>query len=534
MKTSLWSSLIHTYIDPNIKGIDKDMYQFVTAQFLKNEFKILEENEQEKALVTIKVIPSNLNKKTLKIKTDITLVLGEKNMSLFAGSDPVDDDSFTFLDERDFYDIMSVVNDYIGSKRTDETTLILNKSLASFKKSSSVKVFKENSLTKTQIKQLEFYEQMIYKALETNEFNTALDEIQNKIHKKLLVTTSFEIFKEGYGLYFPLGAAEKQEFLAFVDSTEASLMDLYIYQTLVDASNRLQIKRDGIDVLKELEEVFSKINIPIAVFDKKQHLVLHNSEFINLNVSVKKVLNLKVNDQVTLGKEVYKVQKVFLNDGDFTHINFIPVREFLGQTGKPSSEELGIVSSSIAHELNNPLGGILAALNVIELDDHSDETLERIEQMREGVLRCKKLVETFLGFSRIKTTSHNDGVELQECFNQAMDLVRFRLIENNIVFNSEYLVEKNFNSDVNPYVISMILYLFFGEIVTNYSHQKLVTQKTSPRININFHEKHNSFEFELLDELKISEGFVQSKLIQHLLETQGLHMAHESNRFRFY
>ncbi len=534
MKTANWLSLVHAYVDPTLKGIDRDIYQFALDQFNKEQFSVIDDVSTTRSLTTIKVVPNYSSKRSLTLETDITIVLAEKNMNLFAGSEPINDDQFSFLDERDFIDLMHIIRDVIADKITEEKLKIQHQSVKEFKRCSSPKIFKENSINKAQTKLLEVFEKDIYQALETHEFNTVLDNIKSKIQKSLIVTDSFEIYKGEYKLFFPLGQREKQEYLSFVDSQEATLLDLYIYQTLVDASSRLQIKRDGIDVLDELEEVFSKINIPIAVFDKKQHLVLHNAEFINLNISVKKVINLKVNDQVTLGKEVYKVQKVFLNDGDYTHINFIPVREFLGQSGKPSSEELGIVSSSIAHELNNPLGGILAALNVIELDEHTDETLEKIEQMREGVLRCKKLVETFLGFSRISPTAHNEGLNLQECYNQAMDLVRFRLIENNIVFNSEYIVEKNFNKDVNPYVISMIFYLFFGEILTNYSHQKLVTQKTSPRININFHESDNAFSLELLDDLKVSEGFAQSKLILHLLETQGLHMAHENNQCRFY
>lgn len=534
MENTNWLSLIHTIVDPALKGIDRDLYQFVISQFQKERFSIFDDHISSRSLMTIKVIPSDVSKCSINLNTDITIILAEKNMSLFSGSEPINDDYFTFLDERDFYDMMRFLRDLIENRIKNERQRIHQLSIKQFKKSSTSKIFKESHLHKNQIKLLEKFEKDIYLALETNEFNIVLDHIESKINKKLMVTDSYEIFKQQYKLFFPLGESEVQKYLTFVDSSDATIFELYIYQTLIDASDRLQIKRVGLDVLSELEEVFSKIHIPIAVFDKKQDLVLHNKEFINLNISKTKVLNLKVNDQETIGKEVYKVQKVFLRDGDYTHIHFIPVREFLGQTGKPSSEELGIVSSSIAHELNNPLAGILAALNVIELDEHSDDTLKQIEQMREGVLRCKKLVETFLGFSRISPSSHNEKLKLEECFNQAMDLVRFRLIENNIVFNSEYIIEQNFNKNVNSYVLSMIFYLFLGEILTNYSHQKLVTEKHLPRININFHEKKDSVEFELFDNIKIPESFIQSKLILHLLETQGLHMSYESNVCRFY
>jgi signal transduction histidine kinase len=536
MKDSNWCNFVHVFIDPALKNIDKELYQFLLEQFNKEEYNLVDfdQNQQTRSLSTIAVIPADQSKRTLDINCEVTIALRDKNMSLFAGSEPLDTDFFAFHDERDFYDLMPIVRLFLKEKIQCEKEAILNNAVKNFKKYSSAKAIKEKSINKSQLKILDNLERSLYHALDSDELNSVFNEYETKVSKQILITDDTEIFKNNYELYFPIEASDFTQFLIFLDSKDVSLLDLYVFQALNNALDRVRIKREGADVLAEIEEVFSKINIPIAVFDKKQHLVLHNAEFVNLNISAKKVNALKVNDQVTLGKEVYRVQKVFLQDGEFTHINFIPVREFLGQSGSPSSEELGIVSSSIAHELNNPLGGILAALNVIELDEHSDETLEKIAQMREGVLRCKKLVETFLGFSKIKPASADDDLKLQECYNQAMDLVRFRLIENNIVFNSEYNCEKNFEKDVNPYVISMIFYLFFGEILTNYSHQKLVTQKNSPKINLNFLEKEHSFEFELLDNLKVSDNFVQSKLIQHLLETQGLHMAHDANKCHFY
>ena len=70
-------------------------------------------------------------------------------------------------------------------------------------------------------------------------------------------------------------------------------------------------------------------------------------------------------------------------------------------TGRPiksvSSEELGIISSSIAHELNNPLGGILAGLSVLLLEDLEMENRLSLEEMKRGTERCRQLINIFLG-----------------------------------------------------------------------------------------------------------------------------------------
>lgn len=536
MSQANWSNFVHVYVDPSFKMIDRQLYQFVIEQLEKESYTLIENNSKNlnPSVCSICIYPKDDSKRTLFLDGDINLVLIDKNMSLFAGGEPLDDSFFSFHDERDFYDIIPMVKLFIKERINRNKDIVLRAATKLFKKYSSAKSLKDKKLNKSQLKILESVEKDIYQALSLDELNNVFDNNLSKLGKEIKVLGDYEIFKYSKPLYFPIESSDFKQYFVLQDNSEVSLMDLYIFQTLNHAQERIRIKQEGADVLSQLEEVFSKINIPIAVFDKQQHLVLHNAEFVKLNISAKKVIALKVNDQVTLGSEVYRVQKIFQSDGNYTHINFIPVREFLGQSGSPSSEELGIVSSSIAHELNNPLGGILAALNVIELDEHPDETLEKIAQMREGVLRCKKLVETFLGFSKIKPATGTVSLSLEESFNQAMDLVRFRLIENNIIFNSEYICEKEFEKDINPHVISMILYLFLGEIVTSFSHLKLVTQKTTPKINLNFLENDNCFEFELLNDLKVSDSFVQSKLIQHLLETQGLHMAHQGNKCSFY
>lgn len=64
-------------------------------------------------------------------------------------------------------------------------------------------------------------------------------------------------------------------------------------------------------------------------------------------------------------------------------------------------EELGLISSSIAHELNNPLGGILSFLQIMkmELPAHHPFSAD-LNMMQETALRMKKIIEDLLIFSR--------------------------------------------------------------------------------------------------------------------------------------
>lgn len=76
------------------------------------------------------------------------------------------------------------------------------------------------------------------------------------------------------------------------------------------------------------------------------------------------------------------------------------------ETGKMA--ELGMIGSSIAHELNNPLGGMLNFIELLQMDmQKNNPHREDIELMREGALKCKNLVERLLGFSRKSATEKN-------------------------------------------------------------------------------------------------------------------------------
>jgi hypothetical protein len=70
--------------------------------------------------------------------------------------------------------------------------------------------------------------------------------------------------------------------------------------------------------------------------------------------------------------------------------------------------------------------------------------------MKAGVFRCKKLVETFLGFSKLKSENFESKISLQECYEQATDLIRFRLIENNLVIQSDYVKSASFINEKSP------------------------------------------------------------------------------------
>ncbi|MFM6929381.1 MAG: histidine kinase dimerization/phospho-acceptor domain-containing protein [Bdellovibrio sp.] len=89
--------------------------------------------------------------------------------------------------------------------------------------------------------------------------------------------------------------------------------------------------------------------------------------------------------------------------------------------------ELGTIGSSIAHELNNPLGGILSFTQLIKMDMPGDHPLyPDILEMEAGVQRCKEIVQNLLGFSRNPNADQEGEVSLKEVCTRALKIVELQ------------------------------------------------------------------------------------------------------------
>lgn len=89
--------------------------------------------------------------------------------------------------------------------------------------------------------------------------------------------------------------------------------------------------------------------------------------------------------------------------------------------------ELGTIGSSIAHELNNPLGGILSFTQLIKMDMSPDNPhYPDIVEMEAGVQRCKEIVQNLLGFTRNPNADHEGDVSLKEVCLRALKIVELQ------------------------------------------------------------------------------------------------------------
>ena len=91
--------------------------------------------------------------------------------------------------------------------------------------------------------------------------------------------------------------------------------------------------------------------------------------------------------------------------------------------------EIGILAGSVAHEINNPLGGILAFSQIIlrELKTEKFEKTqfhEDILEIETAAVRGKRIVESLLNFSRMSSAEDFSFINIQDILNTAIHMVK--------------------------------------------------------------------------------------------------------------
>lgn len=95
--------------------------------------------------------------------------------------------------------------------------------------------------------------------------------------------------------------------------------------------------------------------------------------------------------------------------------------------------ELGLISSSIAHELNNPLGGIISYLQIMKMDLPNTHPFQQdIQLMNETALRMKKIIEDLLIFSRKESSLQIEQVSIHDVLLKTLDLLQMQLKKENL------------------------------------------------------------------------------------------------------
>lgn len=394
-------------------------------------------------------------------------------------------------------------------------------------------------------------EEQFIKSTDILDFIRALNDlvhrhgIVTKIHWDKNNTNGPSISNDKNVVILPLERSD-QQFIYFYLAKEnddfTNFYLFYIYEMIQRAIEQTFKMNKMIQGNSFWEEAFLKIPLPIALMSLDGELILHNPLFAKLDILPKDCLKLADNVQVEIGDNIFHVIRKEIK----SEIGNYHCFAFQAISGKDSfdascvlsskqsiiknvpSSELGIISSSIAHELNNPLAGILSAITLLEYELREIPNISiPLDEMRKGAIRCKQLIDIFLGFSKFSPEKKSQG-SLKMAFLQALDLLRFRMIESDVRLNIDVLeTHETFNRSINISVVAMIFYLIFNEIVTAFSHLRLlndVIEKIDNTVYGVLVESCEKIEINLRSRINYPPNVLASKLINYLVESEGLRL----------
>lgn len=497
-------------LDESIKTHDKELYDQCFDLARNYGFRVFH-HVQSRTKIPIIIIGSKnfFNELKRDESYDLRILINIDTLSLFS-SDKNELPLFEFDNFDEIFEAWPFLVKLLVSKlRNLESSLLISQ------KKEIVNLFKIPLNLNNSYLYLPFERELL--SYKIRDFN--IQQINELIQEKLagdyfLVSLDTLLAKE---LDFFLPIPYMQQQTVFLASTK-KFTDNYLYKLIYDYFLRELSLLEYERKLDEIAEIKNLIPEPILILNSEGDAIIYNNAFTKLSYSLRLCAELQDGEQLEIQDASYKVVIQEKENGDRAYF-FFPIDAYISLGAEPTTQELGIISSSLAHELNNPLGGILAAINVLELDVTDLEVANQLSEMKQGVLRCKNLVEMFLGFSRLDSQIHlTHSLEIKQIIQQSFDLIRFRMVEMNMNFNFNYKYKNKFELSGNPYVLSMVFYLLWSGLVTAYSRHKLVALEVGEYLNISIEENTKYISIRFLERVHLEDLFLKSKLFIHLCD----------------
>jgi signal transduction histidine kinase len=95
---------------------------------------------------------------------------------------------------------------------------------------------------------------------------------------------------------------------------------------------------------------------------------------------------------------------------------------------------IGRLAGGVAHEINNPLGGILAFAQILLRDEcPPDEQREYLREIEKSAFRCKAIVEALLRFSRQSPSAPRVLLSINDVVRESLTLVSYKYAASDVV-----------------------------------------------------------------------------------------------------
>ena len=185
-------------------------------------------------------------------------------------------------------------------------------------------------------------------------------------------------------------------------------------------------------IKKQWGKAFDSFSQAFCITDQKLKIIRFNQAFQKISPTTKKDLFAKNLDKIfpfslglpkqieksgsqlvkgeREGEKIYleiSFKPLFLNKEKVQVLLFLikEVTEEIKIEKKLSAQakdrELGLIKGSLAHELNNPIAGVKALLNILEKQPLASKTLkDSLQEMQKSISVCHKIVQNMLSISQ--------------------------------------------------------------------------------------------------------------------------------------
>ena len=180
----------------------------------------------------------------------------------------------------------------------------------------------------------------------------------------------------------------------------------------------------AVDTTSLVSSLFALLPVPVAIIDAHGNIVLANSTFNDFFPNTTSVNQIS-HHAVPVNGSIFDFEKVPLSDqGLFIFMgrdttNEEQLRQQLGQMEKMGA--IGRLVSGVAHELNNPLAGIVGYAQLLSRAEMDPSTSRMVEVLQNQAERAGRIVQNFLNLAT-KTQPEKKSFELNSVVENVLAL----------------------------------------------------------------------------------------------------------------